>query len=166
MGSTADGFSEVIQVDEQRLVLPIVEFEVRPQLTAAFYVWPDLSAGYSLSYGGVSRLLPEDELAGISIAEVFWALSPKSMQVPEALMLHHDAMVVDNGRPQWETSIDELPQGWITQRPGERALSACTSFNFYTNHCKLYPPYSASFCRYLSGRPPPRLQLTWRGARG
>jgi hypothetical protein len=125
--------------------VPLTTLEVLPGVTASFYVWDDLSAGWLLMSKNGSPMLDE-ELEGLSAAEAFWALSKQDTPVPELLLQHHAALVLDGEHPDWQAVVSERKQGWVLAGPRPRILAACNNATFSANHCALGNGYTATHC--------------------
>ena len=139
-------FSRQIEIDDKRYDLPVVEIEVLPGVEASFYVWQDLSAAFKLQAEIGGRGIEEERLEGLTVAEVFWALSEPGVEIPDALLRHHEAMVRDDGHSTWDEVVREYEQGWLKSQSTHAALAACNNFTFYANNCLVQSPWVGSHC--------------------
>jgi hypothetical protein len=132
---TAAEFSTEVEIDGELRATPIAALRLDDGTTASFYVWPDLSAGYLLTGPDDVAMPAGGSLDDLSMAEVFYAMSRGTTEIPAVLLRHHDALVADGTRPAFRDAIATTARGWFLDLPRSASLLACNNSNFIANNC-------------------------------
>jgi hypothetical protein len=120
-----------------------------------FFVFADGSAGVmEAGLRGNPSVLSSPELEEASPAELFFAAS--KLEVPAALLRHHEALAAKGERPTFTAVIAGQEQGYLVPRieklmaDGDRfALADCVNVVFTERNCTLDGNYNDSEC-YLN----------------
>jgi hypothetical protein len=132
---TAAEFSTEVEIDGELRAVPISTLKLDDGATAAFYVWPDLSAGYLLTGPDDVAMPAGGALDDLSATEVFYAMSRGTTEIPTALLQHHAALAADGTRPAFGDAIATTTRGWFLDLPRTESLLACNNANFTANNC-------------------------------
>ncbi len=146
--------------DDEHAHIDHAEDELVAELTldngnvVRFFANADGSAGVLEEVKGTAAVTDDPERETWSVADVFWGLTDKRAEIPEALLRHHELMAADGDVPP--TFMNE--RGWLLERLNNPTVSfasssPCLNSTFNSNHCtsSTYPSGPACYFNTSGG---------------
>ncbi len=102
--------------------------------------------GETLSYSKRGSALDHPDLQDATPAMIYYAVTDDDSEIPEVLVVHHDAVAREFDLAQIKVALEGRNRGWFLAQLPSQQSSPCLNATFTANICA-HPSYDEALCK-------------------